>query len=524
MRGWIQDGFRAVIAFWVRMMGHGLNGVHRLRVRGCRRRSLTLRARYGITPDTPIVRHGEALDRRLQAVAGRGVRFASTSGSSGVPKRIPYSQKRVFQVKALYMDAFCRAFSAMGVRRTSLYVFSAIGTDDSLTSLMMAERQALPPYFSSLQAPYRVHGHPAMMALEKQYGTAAVRLWVLVMSNPGAMYATNPSTVALFLERLVEDWDGCTALIRDWVQEASAFDRNVRRIARRLRSAGDRERMAMVSNSRTPLPFLTCVPALSFLCCWDGGYVRPYLDRVWAHLDRDRVRHLPMYSMSTETVETLPDFREPDVAFLPVAPGVLYEFLSLDSEEDPSAILPPEALKVGQEYSMVVSDRWGLVRYHTEDVFSVARQVTGLPDLRFERRLGLAFSFTGEKLTGDHARAAIQAVIDQRKDLSQIPWLVLVPSAEPRPHYKLVMAGEPPVLASSQIGALLDAALGVVNQEYLDKRRSGRLSSPEAILMPFEDALRWVGRQQPGRRWETQFKFLPMVTTPWEKLMSEKDT
>jgi len=421
------------------------------------------------------------------------------------------------------MDAFCRAFGAMGVRRTSLYVFSAIGTDDSLTSLMMAERQSLPPYFSSLQAPYRVHGHPAMLTLEKSYGTAAVRLWVLVISNPGAMYATNPSTIALFLEQLAEHWESCTALIRDWGRDLNTFDPDVRRIAARLSSIGDAERIAVISNSATPLPFSQCVPALSFLCCWDGGYVRPYLDRVWVHLDSQAVRHLPMYSMSTETVETLPDFQDVDVAFLPVAPGVLYEFLPVGSEEETAALLQPEVLKVGQEYSMVVSDPWGLVRYHTEDVFSVARRVSGLPDLRFERRLGLAFSFTGEKLTGDQARAAIQAVIEQRSDLAQMPWLVLVPSTEPRPHYKLVMAGESPVLACSQIGPLLDTALGWVNQEYLDKRRSGRLGAPEAIPMPFEDALRWVGRQQPGRRWETQFKFLPMVTTPWEKLMAEKD-
>ena len=34
-----------------------------------------------------------------------------------------------------------------------------------------------------------------------------------------------------------------------------------------------------------------------------------------------------MFSMSTETVETIPDYRREETAFLPAAPGVVHEFL-----------------------------------------------------------------------------------------------------------------------------------------------------------------------------------------------------
>ncbi len=522
MRGTIQDGLRSLISFWVRLLGHGLELLHRIRLTQYRRRYQRLRDRYGLEDDTPICRHGEVLNQRLKMAAGQGVNFAATSGSSGVPKQIPYSKGRVRQVKALYMDAFCRAFSAMGIRRTSLYVFSATKVDDSLTSLMMAERRDLPPYLSTLQAPYRVHGHPRMLALEDRYGSAAVRFWVLVISNPGAIYATNPSTIALFLEGLSSDWSRSTKLIQDWLDNPKDFHRDIRRIAARLSSKGDSKRLLAIRQSGKPLPFSECVPGLSFLCCWDGGYVRPYLDRVWAHLDAVRCRHLPMYSMSTETVETLPHFNQPGVAFLPVAPGVLYEFLPAGAEEHPDALLRPEQLDVGHEYSMVVSDPWGLIRYHTEDVFSVERMIDGLPDLRFRRRLGLAFSFTGEKLTGDHAREAVRRVINQRQDLEHVPWMVMVPAAKPQPHYKLVVASDEAVLGASQVAQLLDSALSEVNREYADKRRSCRLISPKVVIMSFDDALRSVGRQPPDRRWETQFKFLPLVTTTWERLMTEE--
>jgi len=521
MRASIQDVFRLWISRGVRTFGTALTFLHRFRVARSRATQRRLRARYRITADTPIVHHGPALSEQIAAKAGDAAVFATTSGSSGVPKRIPYTPARVRQVKGLYMDAFCRAFSAMDVPRTSLYVFSTTGADDSLTSLMMSERSALPPYFSCLQAPYRVHGHPDLLALEEVYGRPAVRLWVMVLSNPGALYATNPSTLALFLERLAEQWEDTTALVRAWSEKPADFSKAVRQIAARLASVGASERTQGIATADKPLSFLDCVPAVSFLCCWDGGYVRPYLERVWAKLPQHKVKHLPMYSMSTETVETLPDFRSGSLAFLPVGPGVLYEFLPVGAAVEAERLVALSALEPGERYSMVVSDPWGLARYHTEDVFRVEGHVAGLPDLRFERRLGLAFSFTGEKITGDDARYALDQILALRPDLEPVPWLTVMPSAEPNPHYKLVVASDQPVRDLDGLGNLLDKALAHGNQEYADKRRSGRLGPSQAVHLPFEEALQDIGGQRPDRSWETQFKFLPLVTRTWETAREE---
>ena len=143
MRGRIQDVLRLWIGRGVRAFGRFLSRRHRRRVAGFAANQRRLRVRYGIQDDTPIVHHGPELSKQIVDKAGPTAVFATTSGSSGVPKRIPYTPSRVRQVKQLYMDVFCRAFAAMEVPRTSLYVFSTTGSDDSLTSLMMAERGEL---------------------------------------------------------------------------------------------------------------------------------------------------------------------------------------------------------------------------------------------------------------------------------------------------------------------------------------------------------------------------------------------
>jgi hypothetical protein len=113
-----------------------------------------------------------------------------------------------------------------------------------------------------------------------------------------------------------------------------------------------------------------------------------------------------MYSMSTETVEPLPYSQGEELHVLPIAEGVLYELLPEGAPDDPEALLSPAELEPGEAYSMGVSDPCGLLGYQTEDALRCVATIEGLPDLRFERRRGLAFSFTGEKLTGEQLSMA----------------------------------------------------------------------------------------------------------------------
>jgi len=519
MRGLLHDLLRAWIACSVRILGRLLSLRHRWRIRRFRAHQGALHRRYGLGPEVSILRHGPELQSQLEAHAGPGVAYAATSGSSGTPKRIPYTVGRVRAVKAVYMDAFARAYAALGICRTSLYVFSSLKRDASLTALMMAESSDLPPFFSTLQAPYRVHSHPEMEALSERYGTAAVRLWVLAISRPGCLYATNPSTLSVFQDTLAQDWDLARAMVVDWVGDEE-FAPAVHRIARRLAARGSAARLDAIASAQRPMTLSECVPGLELICCWDGGYVRPFLDRVRARLP-EGVQHLPMYAMSTETVETVPHFGE-TLAFLPLAHGVRYEFLPLGASEIPAALITAEALELGAEYSLVVSDAHGLRRYHTEDVFGCVGHIAGLPDLRFKRRLGLSFSFTGEKLTGDHVTAALASVRTDHPAAAEISWMVCIPSqpaGEGLPHYRLALGLRSSLeLEVAAIAATFDAALSAQNPEYADKRKSGRLAPPVAEPIDFQALLARVGGARHAESWETQFKFLPMVTRTWESM------
>ncbi len=217
MRAWLQDHLRWWIGVALVLLGRIRARKIRKTIRQYRANQARLVAGYELTPERPILAHGTLLQSEIDAFAEHStepVRFAETSGSTGEPKRIAYTRTRLKEVVGIYIDAFARAYAAMPVKRKSLYVLSSLQKDSSLTTLMMEESDALPPYLSGLQAPYRVQSHPDIQALSREFGSHAVRTWVLAISNPGVLYCTNPSTLSTYLDAIAEDWEGVSALVR----------------------------------------------------------------------------------------------------------------------------------------------------------------------------------------------------------------------------------------------------------------------------------------------------------------------
>ena len=502
MRGHINDGLRAMIGYAVLFFGLIANGLQRFRLLGFSINQRRLKRKYGITRDTPVLNYGPEFEESIRTKTRKGAKFATTSGSTGKPKELLYTERRLFALKLAFSEMFAGACYAFRLKRTSLYVFSSFEPDTSLTSLLLDE-SAHPHYLSTLQAPYRVQHHPAIQALVSTYGATAVRLWLLTLSNPGVLYSTNPSTISTFLDELASDWRRSSELIRDWCYAPSSFVSEVHGIARRIASRGCAGRLKQIANSDEPLPFSQCAPAVAAYICWTGGYVKPFLDRLAAHLPPLRYKLIPMYSMSTETIETLPYFRDQEAAFLPLAPGVVYEFI--DEKEN---LIDPHELEPGKLYAMVVSDAYGLRRYQTDDLFLCKRKIHGLPDLIFVRRRSLEYSFTGEKLTAKQLSIVFEQLRARYPSLVANRFLTCVPSQPP--HYKVLLVGDHSSNIENShdfLAARCDELLCEINCEYKSKRASGRLGPVEVVSTKLKEFV------ATNSNWETQFKFLPLMSS-----------
>jgi hypothetical protein len=513
MPGLINDFLRNVIARGIAVLGFFLQRNQRFQIASFTKNQKRLRQRYGITSHTPVLTYGSETEQLINNAGrklGRKAMFAKTSGSTGRAKHLLYSKQRLNALKRMYIDVFARTCWSLGIRRTSLYVFSSFTRDESLTTMLLDDR-ILPTYLTTLQAPYRIQCDNAITELVKEYGNAAVRLWLLTISNPGVLYSTNPSSIVSFLDETNRDWLRSRQLVKDWHERRDCFSDRLQKIAKRIDSRGSAERMAKIVASDSPLSLTSWAPNVRAYICWTGGYVKPFLDRLMQHLPQPRYTLIPMYSMSTETVETLTCFLGRKASFLPIAKDVLYEFIEEGNADEPSNLLTPAELQTGKSYSMVVSDAFGLRRYQTDDLFLCDGTTLGLPNLSFLRRRQLEYSFTGEKLTAEQLNIVFQQLRQQYPVLFRETFLTCIP-CQPQgkrlPHYRILAVGTTRI-AVPDFSEECDRHLCELNVEYRSKRLSGRLGAVTFQNITTAEFSQHMASNAPTQ-WETQFKLLPL--------------
>jgi GH3 auxin-responsive promoter len=517
----INDFFRSIIDRLIGLSAIFFKFIVFFQIKTYRVQQAWLKRKYRITEDTPIHGYDQdtivSIESRFHKLKSDAV-YAYTSGSTDRPKKIAYDRKRLRKATFVFINAFFRYLAILPQNR-SLFIFSSLCADRSLTSLLLTER-GTPLYLCSLQAPHRVQNHPIIQALAKSYGDTAVRFWILAVSNPGMIYATNPSTIAIFFNDLYADWARSSALIKDYINQPQKFSLELEHIYNRIASGKSNERLKQISSCSQPLAIKELFPGLQAFACWNGGYVNNFIDQIRRYLPADQYQHFPMYSMSTETIETIPGLN----GFLPMAPGAFYEFIEEGKEDISANIISANSLIPGKIYSMLVSDDYGLKRYQTEDLFKCVALVRSVPDLRFVRRRNLSYSFTGEKLTAEQLCLAFE---DAESNFPEIQngFLTCFPSEssqETAPSYCIVYVfNEKPRCNIFAVTSHIQERLKSYNHEFKSKIESRRLGKLNSEMMPTKDFLRHLTGTSKNINSISQIKILPMYTKLWEHFITQ---
>jgi hypothetical protein len=219
-------------------------------------------------------------------------------------------------------------------------------------------------------------------------------------------------------------------------------------------------------------------PELELLVCWQSAAVLPFLQLIKASTvglaRRDYI------TQSSECIMSIP--LEDDVSGGCLAyTSHVFEFIADDQidQDDPATLLAHELLE-GHIYELVATTAGGFYRYRTGDRMMVRLHQGRVPMLEFVGRRGICSSMTGEKVTEDQVReAALRATAAVGIGPEMF---VFYPRSAGLPHYGVLAAMGP----NQAIDAWIDAfeqGLCAVNVEYRDKRASGRLGAPQALLV-----------------------------------------
>jgi hypothetical protein len=231
-------------------------------------------------------------------------------------------------------------------------------------------------------------------------------------------------------------------------------------------------------------------PQLAGLLCWKGGSAPWYVEKL-AHsygnvpiLDYGYVASEGCFGacLSTEGASSV---------LLPH--GHVIELMPVDGDGK-TTILLHEA-EVGKKYLVVVTTGAGLYRYQMNDVVEIRGKLDKAPLAVFLHKGGAMSSVTGEKISESHVVNAMAAASAKESGAYAVAGFVaapMLPEGEASPRYILAVDGagiDDAALAS--LARAFDDALRAANEEYEAKRKSLRLESALAVLLPREAVARF---------------------------------
>jgi hypothetical protein len=437
------------------------------------------------------------------------LRWLKTSGTTGVPKLVPYTLHwlltyRIPAMKAMWgtyleyhpelLDHPYATLDTQTVREDVFDFVHGIGHQAvSNRHPQINSRDWNPPWYES---PWFGPGVPSA-----HEGRMYHRIRHLVGRDLHYISAINPSTLISLRDLLAAHGTDLVRDLREGTLEGRPYTEPDERAARHLEEV-----------LRKPDFSLKDVwPSLTLYTCWlsaSAGLYAAKLDAVFPGVDK-----LPFMSCGTEGVTTIPVDDSPHSQ--PLAVGQAYfEFVPADvplgelvDRGEPVHTLLFDEVEPGRDYHLIMTQGNGLYRLWTGDIYRVDRIVDGTPWVHFVHRDGIFHSFTGEKITESQVTEAIRRGL-AASGLGTGLYMCGPRWAEP-PYYIVVAeAPEPSPRLDQALSADVDSALHEINIEYASKRDSGRLGALEVVTVPHDALTTYIeSRRQAGNA--TQYKYKP---------------
>jgi hypothetical protein len=248
----------------------------------------------------------------------------------------------------------------------------------------------------------------------------------------------------------------------------------VERRAELAAAIADRQRAAAVLAALSdPVPRWSAIwPRLALLSCWTDASALPWAAQLQRQFPSVEIQGKGL--LATEGMVSLPlcDGGEPVAA---IASTVL-EF-----EDDGGRALACDELATGGEYGVLMTTSAGLYRYRLGDRVRVSGLWRETPRLTLLGRTGIGSDLCGEKLTEAFVMRCWEALrgADARGFAGR-----LVPQADPRAHYRLVVdAAEHDGPAAARLAASMDLQLRA-NPQYAYARALGQLDAIAPVRVP----------------------------------------
>ena len=459
-------------------------------------------------PLTTYEDYEEAIDRMTEKgernilTAYPVVFYASTSGTSGAPKKIPVSDKGLAIFRAYSSGLFVSIISefykdtmqtdipdgywvsVMNFAQTPLPDGTMFG---SISAACLTEEslKAVPYFGCTPSEVFACTGNANFKYLHARYGLAERNVNIFT-----APYI--PAALDL-LNYIKDEWKLLVEDIRNGTISAEINMPDELRAALEPNLKPDPERADELQKEfeigfdrtivRRIWPKLTSINSI-----WAGNF-SSYARK----LQEFTGRNIPYYTMSYVSSEGMfGAARHPhDQCYVMIPESCFYEFIPVndkneDEEENPKTILLDE-LQEGKDYELVITNQSGFYRYRMGDVIRVIGFYNESPMITFKYRKKNIVSIAGEKFTEDHLLSAVRS-FERRTGINIIDFC-MYPDRDAEPGRYVVLLEPEEIVPADRMDecrAVMAEELARASTSYAHYVIGGNMGQPKIIFLQQE--------------------------------------
>lgn len=435
--------------------------------------------------------------------------YAKTSGTTGAAKLLPVTPTMLAQIGRqqalagyLQYRACPRAFrgALLGITGAAEEERDDIGRLVGSISGVMYE---MLPWLMK-----RKFILPSAVFGIKDHLTKYLLILRLALAENGITYiaTANPSTLVLLLELAHKHREELLSGIETglWPADRRLPPEVVEAVKRKLRPNRARAaelRQLFAINEQVQIRDIW--PHADLLATWTGGNCRIPLQTIKAQLPAQAVV-MDLGFLASECRVTL-TVDSGTAAGLPVFQDYFFEFVERSHWEDKQPeFLTIERLAVGTEYYIFVTTTGGLYRYDMNDIVRVTGRWHEAPLIEFLQKGRGVTNITGEKL---YETQVTQATADTAAQCSLvIPFFMALADRDAGRYELYLELGGSAAPQPEELSHLIDENLCQQNEEYRQKRASGRLKSVQVWLLKAGTATLYRAHMVQNGQKDGQFK------------------
>ncbi len=455
------------------------------------------------------------------------VQYAETSGSVGVPKKIPvtdrgmeiYTKYTITRVTALADEWYRekehrrlpigRGFNQLETVDRTLPYGTPLGNISG--SAAKKYKKLFPYYLTSPMPVLCPSGYMPLTYLKARY--------LLADRDTSFMFCVFMTNLVDLMVYIKRNWEMlCNDIRTGTFDDSVEIDAETKAALAKYtrpdpKRADELEREFRKGFDTPIIPRLW--PKMSFICTIGTGGFAAYT-RTMRTFSGDVPIDFSIYGASEAMMAACTHIEEPEFALL--CDSCFFEFLPADAPADCTDTLNIDQLEVGKDYEIIITNLSGFYRYRIKDVIKVLGYEGESPKITFAYRKSQLLDLAGDKITENMMDEAIRRTGEELG--TNIIDYCVYPNRDDSPsHYEFLLEPEDELDPSKcdEYRRILERHLGEINPVYKEVVDTNEIAEAKLYLQQQQTHALWREMKLHKGASINQVKPVRVLDTPMKK-------